>query len=41
MAELKTELDRYFQFYNGRRYQQLLGYATPNEIYEARFQNVE
>jgi putative transposase len=41
MAELKTGLDRYFRFYNGRRYHQSLGYATPNEIYEARFQNVK
>ena len=39
MGELKTGLDRYFRFYNGHRYHQSLDYATPNEIYAARFQN--
>jgi len=40
MTELKAGMDRYFRFYNGRRYHQSLDYATPNQIYAARFQNV-
>lgn len=41
MTDLKTGLDRYFKFYNGRRYHQSLDYATPNQIYAERFQNSE
>lgn len=40
MADLKSGLDRYFRFYNGRRYHQSLDYATPNQIYAEHFQNI-
>jgi putative transposase len=37
MGELKIGLRRYFDFYNGERFHESLGYATPDAIYEGRF----
>jgi putative transposase len=37
MAELKTGLKRYFEFYNGQRSHESLGYATPNDVYNSAF----
>ena len=33
LKELKNELEVYFEFYNGQRRHQSLGYQTPSEIY--------
>ncbi len=34
-AELHQELKEYFQFYNADRLHQLLGYQTPNTVYDS------
>jgi putative transposase len=35
MPDLLLGLTEYFQFYNGERPHQALGYATPNTVYQA------
>lgn len=37
MQELKSDLRRYFDFYNSEWFYASLEYATPNFIYEERF----
>jgi len=37
MSELKLGLRRYFEFYNGERFNASLDYATPNVTYAERF----
>ena len=37
MAELKTEIKRYFEFYNDQRFHASLDYATPNDFYYSSF----
>ena len=36
LAEARTELDRFFRWYNGERPHQSLGYQTPDEVYYGR-----
>lgn len=35
VRELKKGVQKYFRFYNGKRYHQSLGYLTPNDVYES------
>jgi len=37
MAELRRGSTRYFEFYNGERFHESLGYETPNYTYSERF----
>jgi putative transposase len=34
MPELLMGLAEYFDFYNGERFHQALGYKTPNQVYQ-------
>ena len=36
MADARTELGKFFEWYNGERLHKHLGYATPREVYEGR-----
>ena len=37
LVELKTAVDKYFNFFNQERFHQSLEYATPNEVYSRSF----
>lgn len=37
MVELKAGVARYFEFYNGERFHESLGYETPDAIYAGKF----
>lgn len=40
LKELKTAVNRYFDFYNSERFHQSLDYATPDEMYHSVFKVV-
>ena len=35
VRELKRGVQKYFRFYNGKRFHQGLGYLTPDDVYES------
>lgn len=41
MAELKEGVNRYFKFYNSKRFHQSLDYRTPDEMYNTVFNDEE